>query len=227
LNHPYTLAAALAIGGHVHQFVGDPRETREWAEASVALGSEHNFVFWTSYGMILRGWALVEQGCAGEGMMDIRQGLAAFRAAGAECMRPNFLSLLAEAHAKVGQYDEGLGVLAQAQEALRETGEPWWEAELCRLKGELTLKRPRAESSAIENEKEAGRCFCKALSIAARQGAKPLQLRAAMSLGRLWKSQGKSAQAWQMLAEIYGWFTEGFDTVDLKEARALLEELGD
>jgi predicted ATPase len=147
--------------------------------------------------------------------------LAAYRATGGELWRPYFLSLLAEAYGKVGQVEEGLSALAEALDFVGRTGERFSEAELYRIKGELTLQ----QSSVRSPESEAEACFQKAIAIARRQQAKSFELRAATSLSRLWQSQGKQYEAYKMLSEIYGWFTEGFDTKDLQEAKALLEEL--
>jgi len=152
-------------------------------------------------------------------MAQMRQGIAAWRATGAELQRPYYLALLAEAFGKAGQADEGLSVLTEALAAVHKTEERLYEAELYRLKGELLL------SLSAENQAEAEACFHKAIDIAQRQSAKSLELRAVMSLSRLLEMQGKTAEARQMLTEIYGWFTEGFDTADLQEAKALLEEL--
>jgi Predicted ATPase len=134
---------------------------------------------------------------------------------------PHFLALLAEAYEKAGQIEEGLSVLAEALAEVDKRGERYYEAELYRLKGELTLKQSRVQS--LETEAES--CFHQAIAIAHRQSAKSLELRAVMSLSRLWQRQGKKEEARQRLAEIYGWFTEGFNTKDLQEARALLQEL--
>jgi predicted ATPase len=156
----------------------------------------------------------------------MRQGLAAYQAMGAEYMRPYFLALLAEAYGKGGQVEEGLSTLAEALTVVDNTGERVYEAELYRLKGELTL-RSQVPSPKSQVEEEAEECFYKAIEIARRQQAKSLELRAAMSLSRLWQQRGKRDEARQMLAEIYGWFTEGFDTKDLQEAKALLAELAE
>ena len=168
-----------------------------------------------------------------EGERAAEQGLAAFRAMGAEVIRPNWLALVAEAYGKVGQTEEGLTVLAEALATADKTGERYYEAELYRLKGTLTLQSEvRGPASGVPNTQhptpntqEAEACFLKAIEIARRQQAKSLELRAAVSLARLWQQQGKKKEARQILAEIYGWFTEGFDTKDLQEAKALLEEL--
>ncbi len=160
------------------------------------------------------------QGQWEEGIAQIQQGLVAQHATGAEIARPSFLALLAEAHAAAGQAEAGLGVLAEALALVDHTGERHWEAEVHGLKGELLLQQ------AVPDAPQAEACFQQALAVARRQQAKSWELRAAMSLSRLWQQQGKRAEARELLAPIYGWFTEGFDTADLQEAKALLEELG-
>ena len=202
----------------------------------MALASEQGFAFWVALGTILRGWALAEQGQGEKGIAQIRQGLAAYLATGQEVLRPYNLALLAAAYGKVGQAEEGLSALAEALDAVGKTGERNYEAELYRLKGQLTLQKFQVSGSkfqvdnpqsAFRNpQSEAEECFLKAIEIARRQQAKSLELRAAMSLSRLWQQQGKTEEARQMLAKIYGWFTEGFDTKDLQEAKARLDSLG-
>jgi predicted ATPase len=159
------------------------------------------------------------QGQGAEGLTQLRQGLDAYRATGTEFYRPHFLGMLAEVHRSLGQPEAGLAALSEAPTLVETTGERYYEAELHRLKGELLLQHAALEVSQAET------CFQQALAIARRQQAKSLELRAAMSLSRLWHQQGKRDEARALLAPIYGWFTEGFDTVDLQEARALLEEL--
>ncbi|HJY81218.1 MAG TPA: hypothetical protein VKK81_09060, partial [Candidatus Binatia bacterium] len=238
LSHPYSLAFALFIAAWVHQYRREGRAAQERAEAMMVLCSEQGFPFWLAEGTILRGWALAEQGQREEGIAQMRQGLAAHRTTGVKLAQPHFLALLTEAYAKEGQTAEGLTVLAEALAMVDNSGERSHEAELYRLKGELTLKskvkacpesRPvktRQDKSRVRSpESEAEECFHKAIAIARRQSAKSLELRAVMSLARLWQQQGKKKKARQMLAEIYDWFTEGFDTVDLRQAKALLEEL--
>jgi predicted ATPase len=154
----------------------------------------------------------------GEGIAQLHQGLAAFRAAGAEISRSRDLGLLAEAYGEAGQTEEGLTVLAEALAVVDKTGERYWEAELHRLKGELLRRR----ASPME---EVEACFQRSLTVAQHQHAKSLELRAAVSLARLWQHQSKRAAACELLAPIYSWFTEGFDTADLQEVKALLEEL--
>jgi len=183
----------------------------------MALSTEHGFTHFLAMGTVLWGWALAEQG--EEGTDQIRQGMAAWRAVGAELARPYYLALLAEACAKGGQVEEGLSAVAEALATVHKTGERFYEAELYRLQGELSLARSTRQTA------EAEACFHQALDVARHQQAKSLELRTAMSLSRLWQRQGKRHEARELLAEIYGWFTEGFDTVDLLEAKALLEEL--
>ena len=225
--HPFSLGLALFFAAWVHQLRQEGHLTHERAEALIALGAEQRAAVFSAAGTIFRGWALVQrsrepgagQGQMEEGIAQMQQGLAAWRATGAAVFQPSGLALLAAASAQVGQLEEGLTLLAEALAMTNDRGERRWEAEVYRLKGELLLAR----SAGHEAETEA--CFRQALDIAHRQQAKSLELRAAMSLARLWQRQGKRAAAHELLAPIYGWFTEGFDTPDLQEAKALLEEL--
>jgi predicted ATPase len=233
LSHPHSLAFALGHAAVLHQFRCEAQAARERAEAVIALATEQGFPYFLAWGTILRGWALAEQGLGSEGIAQILQGLAAYWATGAELRGPHFFTLLAEAYGTVGQAEEGLIVLAEALALVDKTGERSWEAELYRLKGQLTLQKfkvsgskfPVAAPQPLTFEPQAEACFLKAIEIARQQQAKSLELRAVTSLARLWQQQGKKDEARQMLAEIYGWFTEGFDTKDLQEAKALLEEL--
>jgi len=217
LSHPFSLASAFGFAGFLHTLRREGQASQEQAEATMALATEQDFAHWLAHGMIFRGWALAEQG--EEGTAQIRQGIDAWRAAGDELARPCCLALLAEACAKEGQAEEGLSALAEALAVVHKTGERVYEAELYRLKGALLLARSTRQTA------EAEACFHQALNIARHQQAKSWELRAAMSLSRLWQRLGKRAEAHQLLAEIYGWFTEGFDTADLQEAKALLAEL--
>jgi predicted ATPase len=169
--------------------------------------------------MILRGWALADQGQIEEGLADIHQGLAAWRGTGAALVQPYWLGLLAEAYRKGGHPTEGLTVVAEALALAETTAERYNEAELYRLQGDLLLAR------SPDNQAEVEACFHHTLEIARTQQAKSWELRAATSLARLWQQQGKRTEAYKLLAPVYGWFTEGFDTADLQEAKALLDEL--
>jgi predicted ATPase len=230
LAHPFSVVFALRWAAIVHQLLRDEQKAQEQAEALIALSSEQGFEHWLAGGTIFRGWVLTEQGQAEAGIAQICQGMAGERATGAEFQRPYHLALLAEAYGTVGQVEEGFTALTEALATVDKTGERVYEAELYRLKGMLTLQQFNVQGSkcTIANpqaEAEAEACFHRAIEVARRQSAKSLELRAATSLARLWQQQGKKEEAHQMLAEIYGWFTEGFDTKDLQEAKALLEEL--
>ena len=168
---------------------------------------------------------MIEQGKYEEGVGHIRQGVAAHRDTGVKLARPYFLAVLAEAYGKVGQGEEALAVLTEALALVKHKDERMWEAELDRLRGELMLTQSRVQRRESRVQKEAEECFQQAVEVARQQQAKSLELRAVMSLSRLWQEQGKKEEARQMLLEIYDWFTEGFDTKDLQEAKALLEEL--
>jgi TOMM system kinase/cyclase fusion protein len=228
LAHAHSLAFALVFAAWLHHFRREWPLTRERAEATIALAAEQGFGVYAAMGGIFRGWALAEQyaesgagqGHVEEGMTQMQQGLAAWRATGAAVFQPYGLALLAKASTQIGQPEAGLALLTEALAVANDKGESRWDAELYRLKGEILLAR------SAEHHTEAEACFCQALDIARRQQAKSWELRAAMSLGRLWQRQGKCAEARELLTPIYGWFTEGFDTADLQEAKALLEALG-
>jgi class 3 adenylate cyclase/predicted ATPase len=220
LAHPHILASTLVIAAHCYQLRREVRTTHAQAETVVTLATEQGFPFWLAEATIFVGWAQAAQGQEAEGIVQIQQGLATRQAIGLELTQPVYLSMLAEAHEHIGQPTEGLTVLADALTRVDTTGERWREAELYRLRGELLL------AASAENHRETEACFRQALSMAHQQQAKSLELRTAMSLGRLWQQQGKRFEARELLAPIYGWFTEGFDTADLQEAKALLEELG-
>jgi predicted ATPase len=220
LSHPFSLVYALTFAARLHQDRRQGQLTQERAEAAMLLSTEQGFPEWLAVGGLLRGWALARQGWKEEGIAQMDKSLAAYRALGGELWRAYGLSLLAEAYGKVGQAEEGLRVLAEGLVAAHTSGQRLYEAELYRLKGELLLKQ------AIPDAQEAEACFRRASDIARQQQAKSLELRAAMSLSRLWQQQGKCDEARALLAPIYGWFTEGFDTADLLEAQTLLAELG-
>ena len=220
LEHPYTLARGLYWTALLHQLRREWQVVSERAETMITVATAQQVALMLAVGPIMRGWALAMQGQGAEGLTRLRQGLDAYRATGAEFQRPHFLSMLAEVHSIMGQPEAGLTALSEAMALIEKTGERYYEAELHRLKGELLLQHAAPEVSHAET------CFQQSLDIARRQQAKSLELRAAMSLSRLWHQQGKRDEAYALLAPIYGWFTEGFDTADLQEAKALLEELG-
>jgi class 3 adenylate cyclase/predicted ATPase len=218
LSHPFSLVYALGSATLLHYYLREAGAVHTQAEATIALSKEHGFPFWLEVGMIRQGWALAAQGQGAEGLAQIHQGLAARRTT-AEGIRPQIAAMLAEAHGSAGQAEAGLHVLAEAFTTMVYSGERQYEAELHRLKGELLLQH------AVTQPGEAATCFQQALTIARHQQAKSLELRAATSLARLWQRQGKRTEAYELLAPVYGWFTEGFDTADLQEAKMLLEAL--
>jgi TOMM system kinase/cyclase fusion protein len=218
LSHPLSLVYALLFAARLHQDRREGQLTQERVEAAMSLSTEQGFPEWLAVGGIVWGWALARQGWQKEGIAQLCKGLADYRALGAELWRPYGLALLAETYGEVRQAEEGLRVLAEGLMAAHNSGQRLYEAELYRLKGEL-------QQQAIPDAQEAEACFRRASDIARQRQAKSLELRAAMSLSRLWQQQGKQAEARELLAPIYGWFTEGFDTTDLQEAKALLEAL--
>jgi len=226
LSHPFSLAYAMNAAAVLHSLRREGQLAREQAEALMTLSRERGFPHWLAMGAFWQGWGLAEQGQAEEGLVQMQQGLAAFRAMGAGLGRPGNLAQLVEAHGKVGQVEEGLTVLAEALALVDKTGQRVREAGLYRLKGELTLKQSGVRGPESEVQKEAEACFHKAIAIARKQSAKSWELRASTSLACLWQEQGRKREAHEMLAEIYNWFTEGFDTKDLQEAKLLLDSLG-
>jgi predicted ATPase len=219
LSHPYSLAFALGFAAVLNQLLQEAQAAQRWAEEVITLATEQGFALWLAWGTIMQGWALVEQGQEAEGIGLMRHGIAAYRGTGVEVAQPYWLALLAEAYREGGQAEEGLSVVAEALETVRKHEERYYEAELYRLKGELILTRFR------EHHAEAETCFRQANDIACVQQAISLELRAVLSLSRLWRDRGRREGARQLLAEIYSWFTEGFDTAGLQEARALLEAI--
>jgi predicted ATPase len=184
----------------------------------MAIAAEHGFVQREAIARVRYGWTLAIQGQAQAGIGHLQQGLAAYCATGAEQMWPAYLAVLAEVHAHAGHVADGLAALHEAVALVDARAGFFYQAELYRLQGELLLQQ--AEST------EAEACFRWALEIAGCQHAKALELRAAMSLAHLWQQQGKRAEAYALLAPIYGWFTEGLATADLHEAQSLLTALG-
>jgi len=222
LTHPYSLAMAYTWSAWVHFYRREEGVVLERTEAAISLSTKHNFTIFLGVGTFLRGWALIEQGKVEEGISEVQQGIATgMLAIGLKDLRPEFQAVLADSYHKLGQSDRALGVLAKAVTVTEESPNlEWGQSEIYRLKGEVLLLNKGHTAHA-----EAETCFRHAMDIAHRQGAKSLELRAVMSLSRLWQSLGKKENAHQILSAIYSWFTEGFDTADLKEARELLKEL--
>ena len=189
------------------------------ADALLTLATAQGFALYVGFGTCWQGWALAVQGEGEAGLAQLRQGLAAVLATGQELARPRFLVLLAEVAGHVGQVEEGLRLLAEALAALGASERGDLLAEAYRLQGALLLRQAAPDVALAEA------CFQQALAVARRQQARSWELRAAVSLSLLWQQQGKYQEAHDLLAPIYAWFTEGFDTADLQEAKALLEEL--
>ncbi len=224
LAQPFSLAFALCLTGWVRQFRRERTITFEQGAAAVALSAEYGFALSSTFGAVLAGWADESE----TGLDQLCQGIAAYRATGAELGRLQFLSLLADRYNQSGQAAAGLNVLDEALATANQNEERFFEAELYRLKGEGLLKaeggalRVKDESEGHAALRQAEECFCRAIEIARRQGARSLELRALLSLSRLWREQGRLAEAHSQLAEVYRKFEEGFDTADLQEAQALL-----
>jgi adenylate cyclase len=212
LSQPSSLALALHFGAMLHQYRREPPAARERADAALAVATEQGFSFWSAGGTVLHAWALAAEGAGGSA--PLRQGLDAWRATGSDTYCTYYLALLAEALHKEGRTDEGLAVLAEAQSLAATTEERFHEAELYRLQGEFLHASAAGGAEA---------CFRQALAVARRQGARSLELRAALSLSRLCRQEGRMEEARRVLAEAYGWFGEGLETPDLREAKAQLE----
>jgi predicted ATPase len=219
LGHPTSRALALYFDAMVHQYCRDAPGVQEGADATTTIGTEHRLSLWLANGLIMRGWAFAEQGACVDGIAMLRQGLTDWVATGAETHRTYFLGLLAEALCRAGQFEEGLDVLAEALAMMQGTGTAFHRAELHRLEGEFLLRRERPEMQKAEA------CFRQALTVARHQQAKSLELRAIMSLTRIYQKQNRHAEVRPILVECYQWFTEGFDTPDLQDAKALLNQV--
>ena len=215
---PHSIAFALNLAAEVHRYLGDEPKARESTEALAALASERGFLLWSAQAVFLRGQALVAEGQVEEGIVELRRGAALVETTGT--VAGAWKLSLAEAYAKLGRPEEGIAAIAEEMAPMERTGLRFLEAELYRVKGALILLQAPGATSTAES------AFRQAVAIARRQGAKSWELRATMSLTRLLEAQGKRDEARSMLGEIYGWFTEGFDTADLKNAKALLHELG-
>jgi predicted ATPase/DNA-binding winged helix-turn-helix (wHTH) protein len=238
LCEPNGLAQAFFFAAILHQLRREERMAQEHAEAAIAVSREHGLVLYQAMATITRGWALIEQGRQEEAIEQMRQGLAAHQATGTEVIRPHFLALLVEALGNVRQAEEGLRLLAEALVVAHRNGEGYYQAELYRIKGELLLMQ--ATDRSVSRADTAGKavfevepaavaqaeaCFSQSIEIARQQKAKSWELRTVMSLARLYQNQGKQEEARGRLTQIYDSFTEGFETVDLREAKALLDEL--
>ncbi|MEE9146540.1 MAG: AAA family ATPase [Candidatus Tectomicrobia bacterium] len=219
LAHAYSLALGLFMVATLHQFRRDGHRVQACAEELCEIATQQGFPMLRDIGIVFQGWALAVQGQPADGLALIQQGRLALKATGVGLFQSYFLALQAEVVAQMGQMDVGLQVLTEALAVVEVTTERFYEAELYRLQGELLLGQNDP------NEADAETCFSQALDIAHRQQAKAWELRAAMSLSRLWQQQDKRQDAYDLLAPVYEWFTEGFDTTDLREAKALFDTL--
>jgi len=218
LSQPSTLAFALHVNCVFHQLRGDEAILEQRAEELVALATEQGFPHFVGSGTCFRGWAMLAVGGSiEEAISRMRRGLATKRATGAEIKVPYYLGLLAEAHRQANRSADGISLLNEALELVERTDERWYEAELYRLMAEALITK--------SDRHDAERWLRRALRTAEKQGARLWELRAATSLARLWRDQGKRTDARDLLAPIYRYFTEGFETRDLKEAAALLAQL--
>jgi predicted ATPase len=217
LAHPLSLVVSLVLGARLLLLVGDNAAFGECVDQLIAVTTDQGFRFWRAQGTIYRGWLKVKNGEVTEGISLLRSGSTDYRATGAELWTPHHSALLAEAYEIAGRIEDAVTLLDDALQIVERTGERWLVAELNRRKGQLLLRQRHTEA--------AEELYSKALSIAMEQEAKLWELRAAVSLARLRGDQGRQAEARDLLAPVYGWFTEGFDTPDLKEANALLEAL--
>jgi predicted ATPase len=219
IGHAGTLMYALSIAPLTHFLSGDYGPASTLAEKVVALADERGVLFWKALGMMNRGCVLAETGSPADAIQTITSGIAGWRSTGATVWMPLFLSYLAKAYGALDQFEEAWRCIDEALTAVETTKERWCEADIHRIAGELTLSSPEPDAAKAEVY------FERALTVAREQKAKSWELRAAVSMARLWHKQGKRQQACDLLTPVYGWFSEGFDTLDLKEAKALLHEL--
>lgn len=221
ISHPYSLVFALHFGTAVHRFRREGALAQTQAEGVVALASEQGFPYFHAAGTYLRGWALAEQGQVEEGIADMLEGQRIWQESGIRQLGQVSLPLV-EAYGKLGRVEDGLAVLSQAEAELDKSNEKWWQAELLRVRGELLLA---SKDGMGHNSQEITDCFQRAIRTAHDQQAKSLELRGATRLAAFWQAHGKPDDAYRLLSNIYGWFTEGFDTPDLLAAKILLDEL--
>jgi predicted ATPase len=221
LGQAATLMFALTVTTVAHICCGNYAAASAQFDELFDVADEKGASFWKAYGMVHQGWLFALTRNASDAVDMITSGITAYRSTAATLFVPLPLSYLARAYADLGNFDDAWRCIVEAMTAVETTKERWFEAEINRIAGEIALLLPEPDAAQAEAH------FDRALSVARQQQAKSWELRAAMSLARLWRSQGKVQQARELLAPVYGWFTEGFDTRDLKEAKALLEECGE
>jgi predicted ATPase len=219
IGHAGTLMHSLTVALFTHMQCGSYGTANLQCDEVVALGDKKDTLLWKAWGMSNQGCVSVLTGKASDAIQTINAGITASRSTGASLFTPLWLSYLARAYAEIGQVDEAWRSVGEAMTTMETTKERWFEAEINRTAGEIALKSRPPDMAKVEAY------FERALAVARQQQAKSVELRAAMSLARLWRHQGKVREARELLAPVYGWFTEGFDTRDLKEAKTLLDEL--
>jgi predicted ATPase len=213
------VAHALTFAAIFYQLRREPEAARDVAAACITIATEHDLVTYQVVSRFMRGWAAASTGLRGEGLAEMHQARAAMKAAGQKVWGPIFAGMIAEVYGEAGRLEDGLSAVSEGLAFVDETGERYYEAELHRLRGELLLLQHGATAA-----DQADACFHRAFEIARKQEARAWELRAAMSLVRLWQGREKHANARRMLGEIYAGFSEGFDTPDLKDAQTLLEQ---
>jgi adenylate cyclase len=216
---PVTRIRSLRYAGYVHQLCREVSVVHSLAQSLTTLAHEQKFIQYEASGIIQYGWTLAQYGQGEQGVREIQHGLVVTQHSGAEPHRPYYLALLADSYRTTGQIEEALGALTQALALVDKSGGHWYEADIHRLQGECLLVQSSANHTAAET------CFQQAMAIAQHQNAKSFELRAATSLAKLWQQHGKRQEAYDLLAPVYHWFTEGFDTADLKDAKTLLDAL--
>jgi len=219
IDQAATLMYALVYASIIHIHCGNFEAAKTQLDEVVALAEKKGALFWKTLGTIWRGWLCALTGKASDAVQMISSGITALRSTGSTVLMSLYLACLARVYAEVGQFDDAWRCLGEALTTIEATKEMWWEADINRMAGEIELKSPEPNLTKAETY------FERALAVARQQQAKSWELRAAMSLARLWRDQGKTVEARELLEPVYGWFTEGFDTRDLKKAKALLEEL--
>jgi predicted ATPase len=219
LGQAATLMYALSLVAIPYILCGNHAAAAAQAQELAALAEEKGSLMWHAHGIIHQGSALTLVGRASDAAEMLISGITAVRTTGGTNWKPLYLPHLARAYAELGQFEEAWRCIGEAMTAAERTKEKWCEAEIHRTAGEIALMSPEPDATKVEAY------FERALAIARQQQAKSWELRAAMSMARLWRDQGKRNEARELLAPIYGWFTEGFDTLDLKQAKALLDKL--
>ena len=219
IDHAATLMTTLTFTSFSLIFCGNYAAANAQLDEVVALADEKGTLLWKAFGTAVQGCGSAQAGKASEAVQMITAGITAFRSTGTTMWMPTYLSYLARAYAGLGQFDDAWRCIGEAMTTIETSNESWFEAESHRMAGEIARKSPESDTTKAEAY------FERALAVAREQQAKSWELRAAMSMARLWRDQGKRDEARELLAPVYGWFTEGFDTLDLKEAKALLDEL--